>query len=110
MKNESISPSEIDPLFARKDTPPLFQKSKLASVLLRPQISIFDLYEDSESFKKFVDGLGSSLEEELGEAELGIKYQGYIEKEQELADKLSKLENITLHPEFDYHRLKSFII
>jgi tRNA uridine 5-carboxymethylaminomethyl modification enzyme len=107
LKDESISPSEVELLFARKETPSLSQKSKLGSVLLRPQISIFDLYGESDTFKKFVDGLGDSLKEEMEEAELQVKYQGYIEKEQELADKISKLENITLQPDFDYHGLKS---
>jgi tRNA uridine 5-carboxymethylaminomethyl modification enzyme len=107
LKETSISPDEIDPLLIRKETPGLFQKSKLGSVLLRPQVSIFDLYDESAELKKFIDGLGSSLEEELEEAELQVKYEGYIAKEQELADKLSKLENITLHSDFDYHSLKS---
>jgi len=107
LKEESISPSEVELLFARKETPSLSQKSKLGSVLLRPQISIFDLYEESKVFKKFVNELGDSLKEEMEEAELQVKYQGYIEKEQELADKISKLENITLQPDFDYHALKS---
>jgi tRNA uridine 5-carboxymethylaminomethyl modification enzyme len=41
------------------------------------------------------------------EAEIFIKYEGYIEKEQEIADKLGKFENIVLHENFDYHKLKS---
>ena len=107
LKNESVSPEEINHILSKKDTRAISQKIKIYQLLLRPQINIFDLSEAIPEFSDFLSDLNNKDSEQLEEAEIQVKYEGYIQKESEIAEKLLKYENISLHPEFDYHRLKS---
>jgi tRNA uridine 5-carboxymethylaminomethyl modification enzyme len=106
LKSESVNPDEINTLLDKKDTPILFQKARLSALLLRPQLSIFDLLLGSKSLSEFCDS-GSYSKQELEESEILVKYESYIEKEQEIVDKLSKFEDIPLRIDFDYHGLNS---
>lgn len=104
----SIEPKAIKSLLESKNTPPLSQKGKLANILLRPQVLISDLYEEEETFRNFADSMDSSiLQEVMEEVEIRVKYGGYIEKEKDLAAKVSKLEDLRLSDNFDYFKLPS---
>jgi len=94
-------------MLKKNGTAPLAQKVRLDTILLRPQISIQDMMEYIPRVAGFIEKLGDHMAEEIEESELLIKYKGYIQKEQELADKLSRLEDIALAEELDYHKLKS---
>ena len=59
------------------------------------------------SLNNFIDSLGQGLEEIIEEAEILVKYENYIQKEMEIANKMSKLDHIILHNDFDYKNLKS---
>lgn len=107
VKKESVHPDEINPVLRDKKTQIISQRFKISSLALRPQISIFDLSAGIQSFSSFLGTLGNISEEELEEAEIRLKYEGYIEKEQELVDKVSKFEHLTLSPELNYHNLSS---
>ena len=76
--------------------------------MLRPEVSIGHLIKNISSLSGFVDSLGENhIEEILEETEILVKYDNYIQKEQEIANKITKLENIKLHDNFDYQKLKS---
>jgi tRNA uridine 5-carboxymethylaminomethyl modification enzyme len=106
MSKESISPLEADPVLVSQETTVLKEKTKLSNLLLRPQISIQNLMASKKSLKDYVSE--NNLENEtLEAAEILVKYNGYISKEKEMAEKLSKLEDIPLKPDFDYKSLKS---
>ncbi len=107
LKSESLDLEEINPKLIEKGTPPLRQKQKTNTVLLRPQISIYDLLQHSAYLKGEFSELNSEKIEILEAAEIHIKYEGYINKEKEIADKMGRLENIRLRPDFDYAALKS---
>lgn len=105
---KSVEPEEINPILKQKDSSILNQKVKLIKVLLRPEISMNELLEKLMILKEFKMELNPEfLEETFEEAEIQMKYARYIEKEKELADKLEKLENIPLKPDFDYAKLLS---
>jgi tRNA uridine 5-carboxymethylaminomethyl modification enzyme len=106
LTKESISPDEINNVLKKKDTKIISQRTKLATLLLRPQLSIFNLADGSKSLSEFRDS-ESYKDEELEEAEILVKYENYIQKEQEIVDKLAKFEDIPLRSDFDYHALKS---
>ncbi|MBC8320891.1 MAG: tRNA uridine-5-carboxymethylaminomethyl(34) synthesis enzyme MnmG [Bacteroidetes bacterium] len=105
-KEQSISPDEAESLLNIRNTTPLKQKVKLSDLLLRPQINIDDLISISKPFSNALKILSPS-KEDLENTEILIKYEGYILKENELVTKLSKLENIPLKEDFDYHSLVS---
>lgn len=106
IRARSVSPKEINPLLDAKETPQIDQKYKLAKILSRPQIGIQDL----DMVDSFSEMLNAYSEEEKEQAEILIKYDGYIEKEQEVATKIKKLEHIKISPSFDFNSLSSLSI
>jgi tRNA uridine 5-carboxymethylaminomethyl modification enzyme len=106
LKKESIVPEEINSILEQNDTQVISQRAKMSSLLLRPQLSIFDLARGSYILSEFRNS-GTFSDEELEEAEILVKYENYIEKEREIADKLAKFEDIPLRIDFDYHGLNS---
>jgi len=102
----SIKPAEINKLLEEENTPGLNQKVKMASVLLRPQVNLQLLEKAHSGLQEFIRKQGFT-KEEIESAEIQVKYEGYIQKEQEIAIKLSKFDNIKLKPDFNYDQLKS---
>jgi tRNA uridine 5-carboxymethylaminomethyl modification enzyme len=109
LKKENVLPEEINNLLTAKETNKISQKTKISNILLRPQIGITELVTSIDSFQHFINDLGLKNEknEILEEVEILMKYEGYIEKEKEIAEKISRLENITLQGDFNYNLLKS---
>jgi len=103
-KNQSVSPEEVNPMLEDAGTEPVRQKLKLISLIGRPQLGINDLINALPTLKTFT---GSFDNETLEQAEIIMKYQGYIDKEQELAEKINKLEHISLDASYDYDKIKS---
>ena len=106
-KKASVTPDQINPLLDKNNTSQIIQKQKISSLLLRPQISLKELISCLPFFSSFINSLENINEDILEETEILIKYDGYISKEQDIADKLSKLENIELHENFNYKKLLS---
>ena len=108
LNTESIKPEEINSALNSKATPPILQKTKLTTLLLRPQLNINDLEACVERFSNFLSTFNQSIIKEcMTEAEILIKYNGYIDKEQSMADKLGSLEEIFLNPDLNYFEMKS---
>ncbi|MCD4683199.1 MAG: tRNA uridine-5-carboxymethylaminomethyl(34) synthesis enzyme MnmG [Bacteroidales bacterium] len=108
IKKESVSPSEVEKMLLNSETSPLKQKVKISSILSRPQVSINSLLENINSFSNLISSFPPEIINEcLQEAEILIKYGGYVQKEEEIANKLNELEDIYLSPDFDYFNLKS---
>lgn len=101
-----VCPEEINGLLERKESSKIDQKLKLSYLLLRPQISLDEMI-DSVSLLAQFKTQDRFMKECLEEAEIQIKYDSYIQKEYELADKLNRLENVKLPKDFDYHTLQS---
>lgn len=96
--------NEFNRLFEAKATSTINQKIKLISALSRPQIAISDI----EQFIPAVSNFLSQFEREFVEAaEIQMKYSGYIEKEQELVHKMSRLEDIVIHGSVNFENIKA---
>jgi tRNA uridine 5-carboxymethylaminomethyl modification enzyme len=107
-RKHSIKPSAVNQLLTNKGTSELKQGVKLNDLILRPQISIFDLVEAVGSFKSFLNRVPEHRKEEIIQgAEISIKYDGYINREKLLAEKLDKFESIIIENKFDYNQLNS---
>lgn len=108
IESTPVVPSECNDLLDSKQTPKLQQKVKLLNLLLRPEIELNDLVGISEPLKDMISQLPENIRTEVVEAsEIALKYKRYIEKEQEVAGKILKFENIALPDEFDYYSLSS---
>lgn len=103
----SYQPEEINPLFEKLNTSVIARKTNMLQLLLRPQLSFLDLYYESEKVRNFVDEIGGfeSNIDSIEAAEILIKYEGYFEKEREMAEKISKFEDIELKEDFNYNAL-----
>ena len=99
-------PDEINGLLERNGSTRIEQKAKLSYILLRPQIGLREMIEVLPCLSRFKT-TDSFVRECLEEAEIQIKYDSYIQKENELSDKLVRLENVKLPIDFDYHSLPS---
>ncbi len=108
--NETYTyPDEVNGLLERKRSSPIEQKTKLSYLLLRPQLNLSELIQEAESLEAFKNA-NTFMKECLEEAEIQIKYASYIEKEDELADKLRRLENVKLPKTLDYNKLQALSI
>lgn len=106
--DNSVVPAEINNLLENNNTTAISQKARLSNILLRPQILISDLYKEVDHFRNYVNSIEPSIQQEvLEEVEIQVKYGGYIEKEKDLASKISKLDSLKLSDEFDYFKLPS---
>ena len=107
-RNFSVKPKFVDEYLKSKGTSELKQGVKLVDLLLRPQVSIFELIEIITPFKKFLEKIPEDRCLEIIEgAEIAIKYDGYINREQQLAEKLIKFDDISIIDKFNYAELKS---
>ena len=106
-QNNSISPEEVSSALEEIGSAPLRQKNKLDKVLARPHVGIDFLRKNSLKLNEF---LNSYENEFIESAEIEMKYEGYIAKEKEQADKMLKLEEIKINPNYDYNLIKSISI
>ena len=109
LRTTNIEPEEVNQILTDNGTQPINQKYRLSNILLRPQIGIFNLLDASSALRGFLKEK-SSDRITLEEVEIKVKYESYIEKEQEIADKLSKFEYLVLPDDFDYHKLNSLTL
>lgn len=107
LKNTNINPDRINGLLESKGTPGISNKMRLAQILTRPQINLVDMINVIDNLKNEYDLSNESTRNIVEEAEIMVKYEGYIDKEREVADKLNRLENVKLSPDFDYYSLNS---
>ncbi len=108
-KEEGVGPAEINELLARLDTEPIRQRVKLFNILSRPQVNLADMHAHLDNLSAFLLELGISGQDTdiTEQAEITMKYEGYIEKEYHLVNKMNQLENIHLHADFNYQGLGS---
>ena len=107
VRTTSVSPDQVNGLLENIGTAPIKQKVKLDTLLLRPQISFNQLIDHIGFLREFTAEIGEGRGEIIEETEILIKYDGYINKEQEIAEKLSKFDDMPLKPDFDYLGLSS---
>ncbi|MEM1327794.1 MAG: tRNA uridine-5-carboxymethylaminomethyl(34) synthesis enzyme MnmG [Bacteroidota bacterium] len=100
----SVSPDQLNGFLMAQNSSPLKQKVKLQSILMRPHITMAALREVLPD----IDAqLNQYNEESLTLAETAMKYSGYIKKEQDMVDKMNRLETVRLRDDYDYAQLQS---
>jgi tRNA uridine 5-carboxymethylaminomethyl modification enzyme len=107
-KETSVTQDEANPILVEKESAPMTQSDKMFKVFSRPQIALDDILK----FEKVQDYIQKhDLDKEIIEqAEIHVKYSGYIEKERNNAEKLIRLEDIKIPANFDYNKIKSMSI
>lgn len=104
VEDANVIPSEANEWLEEHSSAPLSQRVKLSSLLLRPELSLHQLSDLSPEVASAVAELPSEVVQEV---ETLVKYQRYIEKEQEVANRILKFEEIALPPDYDYFSLSA---
>ncbi len=107
LNGTSVSPDTINGFLETHGTSPIAQRAKLGYILLRPQLNLFDMIVGLKMLREKYDLSDRFVRECVQEAEILIKYDGYINKEYDLAEKLNRLDYVKLPADFDYHTLTS---
>lgn len=104
IRNYSVSPDQVNGFLTSVNSAALRQKVKLHSVLLRPHVTLTDLRGLLPEVDKF---LSNHKKEHVGLAEVNMKYEGYLKREQEMVEKMNRLEEVKLTKDFNYDSIKS---
>jgi tRNA uridine 5-carboxymethylaminomethyl modification enzyme len=112
MEKTSVSPEEANDVLVENNSAGLKQKVKIKSLLTRPNITLPHLLSMSGELRHHesnrVDAVGLSIWNEVKESlEIAVKYEGYIAKEEEMANRMNRLEDIHLYADFDYLSINS---
>ena len=107
LNSTSVTPDEINGFLETNGTSQIGQRAKLGYILLRPQLNLFDMIKGLGRLSERYDITNRFVRECVQEAEILIKYDGYINKEYDLAEKLNRLDYVKLPVDFDYHSLTS---
>jgi tRNA uridine 5-carboxymethylaminomethyl modification enzyme len=110
MREIGVPPGIANPILTEKGSSVLAQQIKLSSLVARPQLSIDDVLEMSPELKKMVQNLEMDQKEIAEQAEILIKYEGYILREEEQVEKLKRLEDVKIPESLEYENIKSLSI
>jgi tRNA uridine 5-carboxymethylaminomethyl modification enzyme len=107
LRSLGITPEEINPLLISKESSPINQQVKITSILTRPQIQLKEITEVLPELSNKCLEMKRLHEDIPAQSEIQLKYEGYIDREEEMAAKLSRLENVKIPEDIDFRQLKS---
>lgn len=107
INNYSIKPNHVNEFLISKGSSELKHGCKLSDLILRPQVSINELAEAVPALKRKIESISEIREEIVESTEIILKYSGYIEREKIIADKLHRLEKISIKDKFEYSTIQS---
>lgn len=106
LRKTGITPQSVNPLLESIDSAPISQQVKLTSILVRPFVKLENLVALSPTLEAYISQ--NDINEEIcTQTEIQLKYEGYIEREEEIAMKMSRLENLAIPEDVVYSQLKS---
>lgn len=106
IEHTPVYPAKSNAFLESHKSAPLQQKVMLSNLLLRPELSLDNLVELSPELNEFIQNIPSSVRDEVRvSSEILIKYSRYIEKEREVADRISKYENLPIRADMDYRSI-----
>lgn len=107
LKQNSTNLEKMNTVLAEVGSSALAQKTRLSNVLARPQVSIQNIIKGDEPFAQFVTQFDNDT---IEQAEINLKYESYFEKEMEIVNRMKKMEDREINPDFDYSLLTSLSI
>jgi tRNA uridine 5-carboxymethylaminomethyl modification enzyme len=110
LREIGISPTEANPMLVQKESAPISQQVKVSSLITRPHISLADVVAVHEPTAQVVNEVLLQNPLAVEQAEILLKYEGYIDREEEQAQKHQRLENLQLPETLDYGKVKSLSI
>jgi tRNA uridine 5-carboxymethylaminomethyl modification enzyme len=110
MQSESVSPEIANEVIVPRGTSPVKQKVRVYDLLLRPQIDLATLLPIAPNSSSLLERTNDLSSEVIEQVEIDAKYEGYLSKERELAERITRLDDVPLDQDTDYHKLTSLSI
>jgi tRNA uridine 5-carboxymethylaminomethyl modification enzyme len=110
LREIGVTPTEANSMLEQKESAQITQQVKAASLITRPHISLDDLVAISDPIRAVVETVKAKDPLAVEQAEILLKYEGYIEREEEQAQKLLRLEDLKIPQELDFRQIKSLSI
>jgi tRNA uridine 5-carboxymethylaminomethyl modification enzyme len=108
LRSEGVTPEVLNPLLEQKESAPVNQQVKMSGIVTRPGIGINDLIPLSEKLTLYTTSINSEEANEIIEqAEIQLKYEGYIQREQDQANKMNRLEDVKIPEAMDFSKMPS---
>ena len=107
LKTIGVTPSMANPILIAKESSEIIQQVKLSSLITRPQIDMNDVLQMSVEINELASELNAMHPDVVSQAEIQLKYEGYIEREEEQAKKMGRMEEVKIPDSIDYRALKS---
>lgn len=108
VSNTPVTPAQANEMLESLQTPPVQQRVKLLNLLLRPEVDFLHLLQISPELEDYVSTIPEDVRcDVVNASEILLKYQRYIEKEEDVANRILKFENVRLPDDFDYFSLQS---
>lgn len=107
LMKEGVAPEKINSFLESKGSAPIKQQVKLNSLITRPGISLVELLDFSEKSKELAKELSQEHQDIIDQTEIQLKYEGYINREQDVANKMNRLEEVKIPEDLDYSKLYS---
>jgi tRNA uridine 5-carboxymethylaminomethyl modification enzyme len=107
LKSTSVAPEEMNEFLESINSTAIKQKQKAFTMLSRPHVSLKDITERSPLIQERLEKYKENNADALNQAEVQIKYEGYISREQDIANKMIRLENVKIPPSIDYASFSS---
>jgi len=104
-RQTSVTIEEVNPILEQKNASPISQPDKMFKLFSRPELTMVDMLK-FKKVREYVE-INNFEQEILEQAEIQVKYAGYIEKEKNNANKINRLENVRIPETFDYDKIKS---
>jgi len=104
---EGVAPAVANPILIAKESSPIKQQVKLNSLITRPRIDIEDILAMSDKVKTIAEELSKEHEDIVSQTEIQLKYDGYINREEDVAKKMNRLENVKIPADMEYGKLAS---
>ncbi len=99
-----VGPEEINETLSHMNSSPIRERNSIASLLKRPEIGIKEVQQLHPSIASLISKFSKEVAEQ---AEIVVKYEPYIDREQKMAEKIESLDNYRIHSDFDYDRVKA---
>jgi tRNA uridine 5-carboxymethylaminomethyl modification enzyme len=99
-----IDVSEINPYFEQINSSPLLERQKASKIILRPNVTLNAMMQHSQALQQQLQHLDAEV---LEQAEIQVKYERYIEKENELVQRMAEMEDLIIPDSFDYEKVSA---
>ena len=107
LRKEGLSPEDANPILERQESSPIKQQVKATSIITRPNVGMNEIFEMDQELKNKASLIDDLEGEIIEQAEIQLKYEGYISREEDVAEKMNRLEKVKIPDDIDFKKFSS---